>query len=99
MDHSVVLSTVLALLGACLSVFAGWQVVQRLAFLGISVTVPGEVVGVTDVRDGIECTQAPRVRFRTLSGREITFDSALSSGPSAWSVGAHVKVRYQPDQP
>ena len=52
-----------------------------------------------DVRDGIECTHSPRIRFKTLSGREVTFDSALSSLPSAWRIGSTVRVRYQPDQP
>ena len=41
----------------------------------------------------------PRVRFRTASGRDITFESGMARGGAGWRTGEVVSVRYQRDQP
>ncbi len=41
----------------------------------------------------------PRVRFRSASGRDITFESGMARGGAGWKAGEVVSVRYQRDQP
>lgn len=41
----------------------------------------------------------PRVRFRTASGRDVTFDGGMARGGAAWAVGQAVSVRYRVDHP
>ena len=89
------------LIGAGLSVVAGWHVIRRLAFIRSSAVTPGVVVALREERDGMDAQRVryPRVRFRTASGRDITFESSMARGGDAWSIGDAVSVRYQHDHP
>lgn len=62
---------------------------------------PGVVVALREERDGMESQSFsyPRVRFRTASGRDITFESGMARGGAGWKTGEVVSVRYQRDQP
>jgi hypothetical protein len=62
---------------------------------------PGVVVALREERDGMESQSFsyPRVRFRTASGRDITFESGMGRGGASWKTGEVVSVRYQRDQP
>lgn len=63
--------------------------------------VPGIVVALNEARDGMDTQSVsfPRVRFRTDSGREVTFESGMARGGKAWAIGDTVPVRYQRDDP
>ena len=89
------------LIGAGLSIVAGRHFIRRLAFIRSSAVVPGVVVALREERDGMETQRFryPRVRFRTASGRETTFESGMARGGAAWRTGEVVSVRYRCDQP
>ena len=61
----------------------------------------GVVVALREERDGMDSQsfRYPRVRFRTDSGRDITFESGMGRGGAGWKTGEAVSVRYQRDQP
>lgn len=89
------------LIGAGLSIVASRHFVRLLAFIRSSTVVAGVVVAVREERDGMETQRFryPRVRFRTASGRETTFESGMARSGAAWSIGKVVSVRYRLDQP
>ena len=89
------------LIGAGLSVVAGWHLTGRLAFIRSSAVTSGMIVALSEVRDGMEAQRFryPRVRFRTASGRDITFESSMGRGGDTWKIGDAVSVRYQLDHP
>jgi hypothetical protein len=96
-----VLGAIFFLGGVILAVLAIWRLVGRIEFVRNSKVVPGLVVGMREERDGIEVRHFrwPRVRFRTLDGREVTFESDMASSGAACQVGDPVSVRYQRDHP
>ncbi len=89
------------LIGAGLSIVAGWFFMRRLAFIRSSAVAPGVVVALREEHDGMETQRFryPRVRFRSASGRDTTFESGMSRGGAAWKIGEVVSVRYRRDQP
>lgn len=98
---TAVASGTFAVIGAGLLVVAGRHLIRRLTFVRRSTVAAGLVVGLREERDGME-TQTfryPRIRFRTASGREITVESGMALGGTAWRIGDQVSVRYSPDHP
>jgi uncharacterized protein DUF3592 len=61
----------------------------------------GVVTALRDERDGtnVQRVYYPRVRFRTGSGRDITFESGMARGGTGWQIGQAVPVRYLVDRP
>ena len=96
-----VVGGVFCLSGLGLSAFAGLLFVRRQGFLRNSAVAPGVIVALREERDGTEVQtfRYPRIRFRTASGREVTFESAMASGGDRWKVGQTVAVRYRLDDP
>ena len=66
-----------------------------------SAVVDGVVVALRDDRDGMDTVRVrfPRVRFRTPSGRDISFEAGMARSGAAWEVGETVRVRYRVDHP
>ena len=96
-----VLGGIFSLIGAGLSVVAGRHFIRRLAFVRSSAVVSGVVVALREERDGMEAQsfRYPRVRFRTASGRDVTFESGMARGGDAWRIGETVSVRHRLDYP
>jgi len=75
--------------------------VRRRTFVRQSAVADGIVVGVREERDptDVNLLYRPRIRFRTVSGQEVTFESSVASGDTDWRVGAPVHVRYDSTNP
>ena len=78
---------------------AGRQFARRRAFMRNSATASGTIVALTENRERDEISYFPRVKFKTPSGREVTFESETGSTADAGRIGDTVTVRYRPDQP
>lgn len=103
-----IVAAALGVVTIVLGVICGVSVVRTQAFLAESLSASGEVIGLVsrqscEERDGgeRECTTvyAPRVRFQTADGREITFVSDTASSPPEHDEGDLVEVRYRADRP
>ena len=95
------MSGIFSVAGVGLFVVAGRLFISRLAFIRRSAVAPGVVVALRETRDGMDTQSVryPRVRFRTASGHDITFESGMALGGHAWQIGEAVPVRYRLDRP
>jgi hypothetical protein len=86
--------------GGTVAVIAARHFVRRLAFVRRSSVVAGVVIGEREEREGTDTQTVcyPRVRFRTASGRDITFESQMGRGRPC-RIGQAVSVRYHRDRP
>ena len=101
MDFITGIGTSFCLIGAGLSVIAVRHFLRRLAFFRTSSVAPGVIVALREEHDGME-TQSfryPRIRFRTASGQEVTFESEMARGGHGWRVGDSVSIRYRDTDP
>lgn len=82
--------------GAGLTLVAIRHFSDRRSFIRGSSVATGVVVALRAEPDGtdIQPLGYPQVRFQAASGREITFESRMARGGSAWTVGDSVSVRY-----
>lgn len=66
-----------------------------------SAVTGGVVVALREERDGMDTQRVrfPRVRFRTASGRDVTFEGGMARGGAEWHIGDVVSVRYRMDHP
>ena len=89
------------LIGAGLSVMAWRHFARTRAFVRNSGVAPGVVVALREERDGSETQRFryPKVRFQTVSGHDVTFESGMARSGDAWRIGETVSVRYQYDRP
>ena len=87
--------------GAALFLVAARHFIRRLAFIRNSAVAGGVVVALREERDGTDTQRVrfPRVRFRTSSGRDVTFEAGIGRGGAAWQIGEAVSVRYRVDHP
>jgi hypothetical protein len=67
--------------------------------MALSERASGEGIGFAERRDRDALSFHPTVRFRTLAGIAITFESQLGSERPRLSVGSEVPVRYRVDRP
>jgi hypothetical protein len=98
----LVIPTVIAsAIGLGLLGVAGRHFVRRRAFIQGSATAPGVIVALREERDGQDTSNVryAGVRFRTTSGRDVTFESAMGLGGEAFKVGSALPVRYRVDHP
>ncbi|NMG31146.1 DUF3592 domain-containing protein [Aromatoleum evansii] len=93
------LSSLFALIGAAMLIAAGRQFARTRVFVRQSVVAPGTIVALTENRERDEVSYFPTVKFRIVTGREITFQSAMGSSQDAGRIGDSVVVRYRADQP
>jgi len=93
--------TIFCAVGVWLACMAGRHFARRRLFLRNSAVAPGVVVGIREERDptDVNLLYRPRIRFRTVSGQEVTFESSVASGDTEWRVGAPVRVRYDTTNP
>jgi hypothetical protein len=85
----------LLLLGA---VFSVWS---TKAWLARTVEAPGTVIEMLRVRDSEDKGYlfTPIVRFETIDGRTVEFQSGLRTNPPAYRAGQQVSVVYDPGVP
>lgn len=94
-------SLVFVVTGAVLCLIVARHGIRRWAFMRNSAVADGVVVALREDRDGMDTVRVrfPRVRFRTGSGRDVTFEAGMGRGGAAWHVGDSARVRYQVDHP
>jgi hypothetical protein len=96
-----IIGGIFCLTGLGLSVVASRHFARRWTFVRGSSVAPGVVIALREEPDGIQ-TQTfgyPRIRFRTTSGREVTFESGMALGGRGWRIGETVSVRYRDEHP
>jgi hypothetical protein len=99
MNWVAILSSIFALVGAALLIAAGRQFSRKRAFIRRSAIASGTIVALTEDRERNEISYFPKVTFRTPSGREVTFESAMGASLETRRIGDTVAVRYRTDQP
>ncbi len=98
-DVVTVVSASFVVIGAGLSVRAWRAFLRRRAFLRDSLVATGVIVALTENRERDEISYFPRIRFRSLAGHDITFQSGAGSSAASWRTGGTVVVCYRKDRP
>jgi hypothetical protein len=91
------ISWMFAIVGAGLLGGAGYWTSRVADFERRAACAEGTVVEL--VRSGSGNTYSPRVRYRTYSGAERTYQSSVSSSPPRFAVGDRVDVLFDPGNP
>jgi hypothetical protein len=88
-------------LGLLLLLGAAWTVSSTRIWIAHAIEVPGSVIEMVRMRDSDNTGYlfAPVVRFKTLQGNTVDFESGLRSNPPAYRTGQSVSVLYDPDEP
>jgi len=97
-DWVTVLSMIFALIGGAMLLVAARHFARRRALFRHSAVTPGTIVGLAENRERDEISYFPKVKFRTPSGREVTFQSEMGSSEPG-RIGDIVAVRYRPEDP
>ena len=98
-DVVTVVSTSCVFIGAGLSVLAWRTFLRRRAFLRESLVATGVIVALTENRESDEISYFPEIRFRSLAGHDITFQSGAGASAASWRIGDSVVVCYRKDRP
>jgi hypothetical protein len=87
--------------GLLLLLGAGFSVWSTRTWIARAIETPGSVIEMVRLRDGEDKGYlfAPVVRFQTMDGRTIEFQSGLRTNPPAYRTGQTVSVLYDPDVP
>ena len=94
-----ILGVVFGAVGAALLVAAFITLRSARSFESTAVGASGEVIDLAPSYSDGSATHAPVVRFETPDGREVIFESSVSSHPPAYDIGERVDVLYAPDDP
>ena len=88
-------------IGLMLVLGAAWTVWSTKTWVAHAIEVPGKVIEMVRVRDREDSGYmfAPVVRFQTIEGSTVEFESGFRSNPPAYSTGQTVSVLYDPDEP
>jgi hypothetical protein len=88
-------------LGLLLLLGAAWAVSSTKTWLAHAIEVEGKVIEMVRMRDSDNTGYlfAPVVRFKTVEGNTVEFESGLRSNPPAYRTGQTVSVFYDPDEP
>lgn len=98
----------LGVVAVVLAVVTGVIIVRTQGFLSDSVSTSGEVIGLVprqscdeddDGHRTCRTVYAPRVRFTTGDGRQVTFVSGTASNPPEHEEGDRIDVRYRANDP
>jgi hypothetical protein len=96
------LAVVFLLVGASMAGLALSHGRRRKAFLAGSTRTTGTVVGARERPDPdsiLGRTSFPTIRFRTIDGHEVEFESTVGSDAHVRPVGQEIAVRYRRDAP
>ena len=88
-------------LGVLLLLGAAWAVSSTKTWLAHAIEVEGKVIEMVRERnsDNTGYLFAPVVRFQTVEGNTVEFESGLRSNPPGYRTGQTVSVFYDPDEP
>lgn len=88
-------------IGVSLLLGAAWATSSTRTWLAHAVEVEGKVIEMVRTRDREDSTYlfAPVVRFQTVEGATIEFESGLRSNPPAYRTGETVTVFYDRYEP
>lgn len=88
-------------LGLMLLLGAAWTVWSTKTWIARAIEVKGSVIEMVRSRDRENTTYlfAPVVRFQTVEGDTVEFESGMRSNPPAYRKGQTVSVLYDPDEP
>ena len=88
-------------IGFLLLLGAAWTVSSTKAWIAHCVEAEGKVVEMVRMRDSDNTGYlfAPVVRFQTVEGRIVEFESSFRSNPPGYRTGQTVSVLYDPDEP
>lgn len=88
-------------IGLMLVLGAAWTVWSTKTWVAHAIEVPGKVIEMVRVRDREDSGYmfAPVVRFQTIEGSTVEFESGFRSNPPAYHTGQTVSVLYDPDEP
>ena len=88
-------------IGVVLLLGAAWTVSSTKTWIAHAIEVPGSVIEMVRVRDSdnIGYMFAPVVRFKTVQGNTVEFESSFRSNPPAYHTGQAVTVLYDPAEP
>jgi Protein of unknown function (DUF3592) len=88
-------------IGALLLLGAAWTVSSTKTWIDHAIEVPGSVIEMLRVRDNDNTGYlfVPVVRFKTVEGNTVEFESSFRSNPPAYRTGQAVSVLYDPSEP
>jgi hypothetical protein len=88
-------------IGVLLLLGAAWSVSSTRTWIAHAIEVPGSVIEMVRVRDSDNTGYmfAPVVRFKTVEGKSVEFESSFRSNPPAYRTGQAVSVLYDPAEP
>lgn len=98
----VVLPVIFLLVGTGLLTIAARQAARTRAFLETAKEAPGEVVALEEepaMEAGDPRTYRPVVSFTPGGGAQLRFSALAHSNPPAYTLGASVRVLYDPGRP
>jgi hypothetical protein len=88
-------------IGLMLVLGAAWTGWSTKTWVSHAIEVKGSVIEMVRVRDREDTGHmfAPVVRFQTIEGGTVEFESGLRTNPPAYRTGQTVSVLYDPDEP
>jgi hypothetical protein len=96
LDLSARLLLALGLGCLVLAAYLSWR---TLSFESDAQRVTGEVVSYREVRDGGEIRHRPRLRFTTVTGEIVQFDSQMATATERFRIGERLPIVYKARDP
>jgi hypothetical protein len=86
-------------LGLGCLVLAAYLAYRTLSFETDALRATGEVVSYREVHDGADALHRPRLRFTTVTGEIIQFDSQVATKTERFTIGEHLPIVYKQREP
>lgn len=103
MENLIIGPAVFLIVGTIFTAVGVNRIRQQRRFVATAKTATGTVIEINEefqrVNRERRLLKYPVVRFSTLDGQEIEFQSSTGTNPSRYRVGDQVTVLYQPDDP
>jgi len=77
----------------------GGMTYYQIVFRQDAIQAQGEVISLSENCDDEGCAYSPVVRFTTLEGETIYYDSTFSSNPPEYQIREKVVIFYQSENP
>ena len=90
---------ILFLIGFITFGIGGGLTYHQIIFRQNAIQVPGEVINLSESCDDDGCAYRPTVRFTTLEGETVFYNSNYGSYPPEYEVGENVAVLYKSKNP
>lgn len=90
---------ILFLIGMIFFGVGGGMTYYQIVFRQDALQAQGEVISLSENCDDEGCAFSPLVRFTTLKGETVLYDSSFSSNPPEYQIGEQVTILYKADHP